>query len=94
MSVEIKYIEVRNLVINNIKEVILTPQFFNKKYKTETNYLDKLNTAFVGTRVRSGVGAKYAILMFLRDFKTKQWIREELIVDSRFNITKATLTEG
>ncbi len=94
MKIENKYSEVRELVIKNIQNVILAPVFFTKQYRTETNYLDKLNNVFVGGRTMTGNGDKYSILIYLQDFKTKQWIREVLHVDNRFNVTRTILTEG
>lgn len=94
MNIDIKYTEIKSTINNKIQELVLTPQYFFNKFRKPTSYLDRLNNVFLGVREENIDGSKYVATIFLQNFFTKEWMREEILIDRRYNILDVRTTRG
>lgn len=94
MILEDKYKEVKEIIGNNYKEVVLQPNYFGNKVRTKGEYLERLNNVFLGVHEENERGSKYIITVFLQDFFSKDWVRELLFIDKNFNLINVRTTKS
>lgn len=94
MNIVDKHDEIKELVLGDIKGVILTPQYYSNKVDNETNYIKRLNHVFVGSHDHAENGSKYMITIFVQNFLSKAWMREELLVDAKYNLLNINFTKS
>lgn len=93
MNIENKYKEIKETISKDFKGLILTPSFYFNKFRKGT-YLEKLNNTFLGVREESVKGSKYIVTIYLQNFFTKDWIKEELFIDKYYNLIDVRNTRG
>ena len=92
MNIHIKYDQIKEAVLNDVKGVILTPQYFINKFRKEKEYLNRLHHVFIGSRREAENGSKYIITIFIQNFFTKEWLREEIFIDTYYKPLRINFT--
>jgi hypothetical protein len=93
MNIEQKYNKVSQEVKQDLKSMVLTPKYIFNKYRTETG-LDKLNNFFLGVHTARKKKSKYIVTLFVSDFKTKSYIREEMLIDNNYKLIDVITTRS
>lgn len=94
MNVETKYTDIKNLIGNNVKALVLTPKFYSNKVRGAKEYLNRLHNIFLGVHEENVEGSKYVATIFIQNFFTKEYIREEILIDRYYNVLDVRKTQG
>lgn len=92
MNIYKKYDQIKETVLNDIQGVILTPQYIINKFRKEKEYLNRLHHIFVGYHRETENDSKYIITIFIQNFFTKEWLREEIFVDRNYEPLRINFT--
>lgn len=93
MNIQTLYSTIADQMGNDVKSFILTPNFYFNRYK-QTGYMNRMNDLFMGVREENVKGSKYVTTLFLREFKTGEYVREEIFVDGNYNVLDVKTTRG
>ncbi len=93
MNIVESYNNITSQINNNVKSFILTPNFYFNRFK-QVGYMNRMNDLFLGVREENVKGSKYVTTLFLRDFNTGNYIREEIFVDKNYNVLNVRTSRG